>query len=96
MPLTWGIIGAMLLMVLGLLFGYLVCFSNPKASTFLIETENELRKVTWPAYKPWFSSDTEVWGSAYVVFVVLVTMAIFLLGVDFVFGKLRHVIFIGK
>ena len=38
-PLTWGFIGAVLLMGLGLLIGYVLCFANPKASTFLIETE---------------------------------------------------------
>ena len=43
-----------------------------------------------------FSSDAEVWGSTYVVFVVLVIMALFLLGVDTVFQTFQQWVFIGK
>lgn len=92
--LNWGLTGAMLLMGLGLLAGYWVCFAHPGASNFLIETENELRKVTWPAFKPWLSSHAEVWGSTYVVISVVVLMSLYLLCVDYFFQLIQKTIFL--
>jgi preprotein translocase subunit SecE len=93
MWMSWGIVGATVVGLLGLLFAYWMCFVNPKSSTFLIETETELRKVSWPEYKPWFSTDAEVWGSSYVVVIVMVAMAIFLFLVDLALQRLSISIF---
>ena len=59
----------------------------------LIETENELRKVTWPNYKPWFSMESEVWASTYVVITVLIIMAALLFAVDQVFFQMQQFLF---
>ena len=53
--LTWGEVGAGLILVAFMVGSYLVCFANRKAGDFLIETEIEMRKVTWPTWKPWLS-----------------------------------------
>ncbi|MHC4252117.1 MAG: preprotein translocase subunit SecE [Planctomycetota bacterium] len=80
--LTWAEIGAGALLVGFILLGYRTCFARPRTSDFLIETEIELRKVTWPAWKPLFRWNTELWGNTYVVIVVIVALALFLFAVD--------------
>ena len=83
--LTWGPkIGVMLnldalgtvMLFLAVIIGtYFVVFVNVKTANFLIETEGELRKVTWPEVKPWFKMSTEIWGSSYVVIFLLFLLA---------------------
>ncbi|MHC5054137.1 MAG: preprotein translocase subunit SecE [Planctomycetota bacterium] len=80
--LTWAEIGAGVLLAGFALLGYRTCFARPRTSDFLIETEIELRKVTWPAWKPLFRWNTELWGNTYVVIVVIVALALFLFAVD--------------
>lgn len=91
--LNWGVTGAAMIGIAGLLISFRICFVSAKASTFLIETENELRKVTWPNYKPWFSMEAEVWVSTYVVITVLIIMAALLFGVDQVFYQIQRWVF---
>jgi len=79
---NWAEIGAATLLVVFALIGYRTCFARPKTSDFLTETEIELRKVTWPAWKPLFRWDTELWGNTYVVIIVIVALALFLFAVD--------------
>ena len=80
---TLGLIGAAVLALGGLfLVGYLF-FAHPRISDFLIESEGELRKVTWPAVRPWFRGSTELWGATYVVIVVVVVLAVFTWLVDY-------------
>jgi preprotein translocase subunit SecE len=55
-----------------------------KVGNFFQEATNELKKVTWPPMRPWFSAKTELWGSTYVVIVLTVIMAAFIGAVDFV------------
>ena len=94
--LHWGTVGAAALGLGGLLIGFRICFVSPKVSTFLIETEVELRKVSWPEYKPWFSSQAEVWGSTYVVVAVLLLMAVLLFSIDSGFRVIQEFLFLGK
>ncbi len=80
--MTWSEVGAAILLVVFSLVGYRICFARTGTSDFLIETEIELRKVTWPQWKPLFRSDTELWGSTYVVILVIVILAVFIFLVD--------------
>ncbi|MEL6312166.1 MAG: preprotein translocase subunit SecE [Pseudomonadota bacterium] len=60
----------------------------PKNADLLIETESELRKVTWPTI------DETIDGSIVVVVVVLFLMA-FMAGADFVLGEFFSRIILG-
>ncbi len=81
--LNWGEIGAAALVILFSLFAYRLCFVRTKSCDFLIETEIELKKVTWPKWKP-LSLNTELWGSTFVVIVVVAALAFFIYCVDWV------------
>ncbi|MFH1227633.1 MAG: preprotein translocase subunit SecE [Planctomycetota bacterium] len=70
----------------GLLFLiYLFVINKPSNADYLIETEYELRKVSWP---PTY----EYWGSSVAVVVSVVTMAVFLIVVDFLWGHVMRLI----
>lgn len=56
---------------LALVLGFHGYANGPKPSEFLVETQSELRKVSWPATKEWV-------GSTIVVLVVMSVMALFL------------------
>jgi preprotein translocase SecE subunit len=60
--------------------------NKPKAAEFLIETEGELKKVSWPAKKEWVNSSMAV-------MVVIVIFVAYLFAVDtgltFLFTKLK-------
>jgi len=61
-------------------------FEKPKNADLLIETEAELRKVTWPTL------DEAINGS-FVVIVCVVFLMAFLAGADWVLGKWAHLLF---
>ncbi len=73
----------LLLGVLGL-FAWL-SFRNPASSDYLIDMDDELRKVVWPSVMPLFDPKTEAWGSTYVVIVCAILFTIFIWVVDLVF-----------
>ena len=91
--LNWGEIGAALILIVCTLVAYRICFVRTRSSDFLIETEIELRKVTWPQWKPMFRMNTELWGSAYVVILVVAVLTfliwtvdqVLMLGADWIF-----------
>jgi len=62
---------------------------KPKNADLLIETESELRKVTWPTL------DETIDGSIVVVIVVVFLMA-FMAGADFVLGEVFTRIITGR
>ncbi|MFQ5504579.1 MAG: preprotein translocase subunit SecE [Planctomycetota bacterium] len=66
-----GIVAVVLLQVLG----------RPKVADFLIETEQELRKVAWPNYN-------ETKHAAMVVIITVLILAGFLAGADILLGSL--------
>jgi preprotein translocase SecE subunit len=82
LALSVGVVGAVLMAAAGSIGSYLVVFANPKVSEYLIAVEGELRKVYWPKMKPWFSRQTELWGSTYVVIAVVVILSLFIFVVD--------------
>lgn len=77
-----GFIGALVLLV-GVtgLFAYLA-FRSPGSSDYLIDMDDELRKVVWPSVMPLFDPKTEAWGSTYVVIVCSIFFTIFIWLVD--------------
>ena len=94
--LNWGEIGAALILIVFTLLAYRICFVRSGSSDFLIETEIELRKVTWPEWKPVFRMKTELWGSAYVVIMVVaaLTLLIYLIDSALLLGSTW--VFLGK
>ena len=61
--------------LLGFLWFAYYLSNRPKTSDFLIETETEMKKVTWPTSR-------EVFSATVVVIAVVVIMGAFLFGVD--------------
>ena len=62
---------------------------RPKTADLLIDTEGELKKVTWP------SLDETIQGSVVVIVCVLFLMG-YLAGVDWFVGRLARVILLGS
>lgn len=91
--LSVGVVGAIILVLAGAAGTYFLVFVNPKVTDYLIEVESEMRKVYWPKVKPWFSWSSELWGSAYVVIVVVVVISVFIQVVDLVFTPVYQWIF---
>jgi preprotein translocase SecE subunit len=84
--LNWGLIGAFLLFVFfGFLIGIFIIgletglrpldYSGKRAIEFLIETQGELQKVSWP-------TRVELVGSTAVVIISVIMIGVFILGVD--------------
>ncbi len=62
---------------------------SPKVADLLIETENELRKVTWPTLP-------EAINSSIVVLITVAVMMVFLAGSDWILGKWFTFILLGS
>jgi preprotein translocase SecE subunit len=77
----------------GLLLCYYYLYVKPRSAEFLIQTDSELRKVTWPKISPWFKMETQVWGATYVVLVVVVVLALYVFGVDTILNFLAQQVF---
>jgi len=58
-------------------------FNKPKVADFLIETEGEMRKVSWPKRK-------EYWTASVVVIVLIIVISLFLFAVDRGLSALLH------
>lgn len=81
--LSWKLTPALLASVLacaGALFGLHTFLNRPKTAELLIETENELRKVTWPTMN-------EAMNSSVIVIVCVVFLMTFLAGADWLLGQ---------
>ncbi|MCC8180184.1 MAG: preprotein translocase subunit SecE [Planctomycetes bacterium] len=77
-----GFIGSLMLLVgVIALFAWLA-FKSPRSSDYLIDMDDELRKVVWPSVLPLFDPKTEAWGSTYVVIVCAILFTIFIWLVD--------------
>lgn len=61
--------------LLAFLWGAYYVANRPKVADFLIETETEMKKVTWPTSR-------EVLSATVVVIVVVIILGMFLFGVD--------------
>ena len=80
----------LLVAVIGL-FAWLA-FKRPGSADYLIDMDDELRKVVWPSVMPLFDPKTEAWGSTYVVIVCAILFTIFIWLVDLI---LQYVITYG-
>lgn len=63
-------------------FGVFVLCNHPRYVDFLVETEAELRKVTWPT-RP------EIVSSSTVVVLVTVILGIYIFAVDYIIGWIK-------
>ena len=88
MPLSPALLLAIASFVIGLWFLNRT-LEKPKNADLLIETESELRKVTWP------SLDETIDGSIVVMVVVVFLMA-FMAGADFILGEVFTRIITGQ
>lgn len=89
--LGWKLTAALLIsgVVLGaVLYGLHRWMQTPKMADLLIETESELRKVTWPTFGEAVNS------SLVVIFCVVFLMA-FLAGADWALGRWSNLILLG-
>ncbi len=90
-----GIGGTILIVALGALSGFFLIYVKKGTAEYLIKTDTELHKVTWPKITPWFKSDTLVWGSTYVVLIVVVAMTVYVFGVDMILQRISQWLFYG-
>ncbi|TAJ22043.1 MAG: preprotein translocase subunit SecE [Planctomycetota bacterium] len=86
-PVTWALIVSITLFVGGA-FALHFLLQKPKNADLLIDTETELRKVTWP------TMDDVVNSSIVVVLSVLFLLA-FLFGADYVIGRIMTNLLLG-
>lgn len=78
--LTINVVIAYFFVPIGSAFFLHVKLNQPKYADFLIETEQELRKVHWPTFD-------ETKSASIVVIVCVLVLAGILFGADFLFGK---------
>jgi preprotein translocase SecE subunit len=83
--ITVGLVISLVLFVLLVLLSYIFIVNRPRTADYLIETEYELRKVSWP---PRY----EYWGASLAVTISVVVMSVFLLSIDYVWGRVMHLI----
>lgn len=74
-------ISGALLVGLAVFFAWFV-FKRPGSADYLIDMDDELRKVVWPSILPLFDPKTEAWGSTYVVIICSILFTIFIWLVD--------------
>jgi preprotein translocase subunit SecE len=59
--------------------------NRPRAADFLIETDTEVRKVTWPSWN-------DAWNSSLIVLIFVVVMTGFIFLSDFIIGRLMRLV----
>ena len=82
------IIAAVVFAVFGFLAYYFLT-KHKKVCDFLIETEIEMKKVTWP-------NANEVWGSTLIVLATVVVFALWAVLCDYCFSKLMYRVYTRK
>ena len=91
-----SVIGTLLLAGLGFFAGYYFIYVKENSADFLIKTDGELAKVTWPKITPWFKADTQVWGATYVVIIVVAALTLYVFGVDYILQFFYKGMFLNK
>lgn len=85
-PLTAGFLIALAVFVASVV-AVRYAVNHPKAADLLIDTEEELQRVTWPTWP-------ETWNGSVVVVVTVITMLVLLAGADVILSRLfEQVIF---
>lgn len=75
---------SLVLLLAGLGLFYWLSFRKPESSDYLIDMDDELRKVVWPSVMPLFDPKTEAWGSTYVVIVTAILFTLFIWVADLI------------
>jgi preprotein translocase subunit SecE len=75
-------IGVAVLLVAGGLASFYFIYVRVRSAEFLVKTDGELAKVTWPKITPWFKPEAKVWGATYVVLIVLALLTVYIMVVD--------------
>jgi preprotein translocase subunit SecE len=83
--ITWGLIISGLIFLISLFLIYILIINKPRTADFLIETEAETRKVSWPS-KP------EHVGSTVAVIISVLMIGGFLLIMDSLLAQLMKLI----
>jgi len=79
-PVTPGVIGGVAaFLVMG--FGLRFALNHPKLADLLIDTEGELRRVTWPSWP-------DTWNGSVVVVITVVAMLAILASFDFALNRI--------
>ena len=81
LPTNWALVVA-LGVFLAMAFGIYYASNMPRVVDFLLDTEAEMRKVSWPSAR-------EVWGSSLVVLALVAILGLYILGVDYGLTSLR-------
>ena len=68
------------IVVLGSVFVLWRLLNRPRTADFLIETDNEVKKVTWPSWK-------DAWHSSIIVVVFVMALTLFLLVSDWILSR---------
>lgn len=66
-------------------FAFHIILSRPRVADALVETENEMRKVTWPTWG-------EAWQGTLAVTAMVIVLFLFLTGVDLVLTKVMEML----
>jgi len=88
--------GTVLLAAAAFLTSYYYIYIARRSADFLIKTDGELAKVTWPRATPWFRPETQVWGATYVVLLVISGLTLYVFGIDMVLQWIANLVFYGS
>jgi preprotein translocase SecE subunit len=83
--ITYGLVISILLCLGTCFVIYLIVLNKPKTAEFLIESEAELKKVSWP-------SRQQYTGSSVAVIISVVVLGLFLVSMDWIFLWLMKLI----
>ena len=88
-----ALLGTFAVAGIGFFFSYYFIYVKRASAEFLIKTDIELSKVTWPKITPWFKVESQVWGATYVVLIVVVLMTLYVFLIDIVLKLLSGTLF---
>ena len=88
--------GTVLLAFAGFCVGYYFIYIKRSTADFLIKTDGEMAKVTWPQISPWFKVETKVWGATYVVLIVVAALTFYVFGLDLFLKWVAQHLFYGQ
>jgi preprotein translocase SecE subunit len=81
--INYGVVISIVLSALASFLIYILVLNKPKTSDYLIDTESELKKVSWP-------SRPQYLGSSVAVIVSMVILGLFLIAADQIFSFIIH------
>ncbi len=85
LTINYGLIVSISLFLTLILFIYLLIINKPRTADFMVETEIEMKKVSWP-------SKQEHTGSTVAVIISVVLIGLFLMVADSLFSQIMKLI----